>query len=148
MNFKLLTGLSVLLSASVFGASCGRPFYRHRHFTPENVKKISDRIASKLDMNDVQKKKMDELSKKIAQRLPLIQKHRREMSDVVLKQFESDSFNRGEVEASMKSHQDEMLEMQKFAASSMEEFYSILTPEQRKKVVAFMKKRREYREKH
>ena len=143
MKLKIFTGLSMLLSAAVFGAACGRGHFHHREVTEDHINRVSERIADKLDMNDVQKEKMKRLSEKIAAKLPVMKRHRSEMSDMVSRQFSSDTFNRSEVEESMKSHQDQMKEMHSFIAASMEEFHGILTPEQRKKVIDFMEKNRD-----
>lgn len=145
MKLKLFTGLSMLISAAVLGAACGRPHFHHREVTEDHVNRVSEKIADRLDMDQNQKGKMKLLAEKIAAKLPLIKKHRTEMSESVQKQFSSDSFDRSGFEAMMKEHQSEMEEMHSFAAESMEEFHSILSPEQRKKVVDFMQNHREKR---
>jgi Spy/CpxP family protein refolding chaperone len=106
----------------------------------EDVHRIADRIASKLDMDDAQKEKMRTLSDKISAKLPEMQSRRKEMSSVAIRQFESGTFNTQEVSGIMSEHEKSMRGMHDFMVASLAEFHAILTPEQRTKVAAFMKK--------
>jgi Spy/CpxP family protein refolding chaperone len=139
MKRKIFQGLA-LLAVPLFAGltSCGHPYFghhgRHGRMDDKTVYKISDKIASKLDMTDEQKGKMKILADKIVKKLPEFQAHRAEMGDTVLKQFQSDTFDTKEVNALAKKHEESMKGFHEFAVKSLEEFHSILTPDQRKKV--------------
>ena len=136
-----ITVLGVLVA--LMGTGCRRHFCHHSRMTPEKLEKISGIIESKLDFDEAQKAKMKKLVKRISDEMPAFREKRETARDLMLKQFESDAFDKTEVSKTLQGFEKDVPKMRELMVSAAAEFHSILTPEQRKKVVEHMKKHKE-----
>jgi len=145
MKQKLLTGISLVGSLALLGSfgACHAHFGHgyHHHFDARHIEKIANRIASRLDLDDGQKVRFQALTDKVVARMTEIHKQHGKLPDAVIAQFESDRFDRQALNSALQGHEQFMRENREFAVSTLEEFHSILTPQQRAKVVEFIKKR-------
>lgn len=148
MKRKLIVGLSLIGIPLLAGlGACSHPHFGHhcsRKSPEKHVQKIADKIAWKLDMTDDQKVKLDQLADKVTKKIPEFRENKKNTGDAVLKQFESETFNRKEMEEVSRKNSEAIKDFQNFALDSFEEFHSILTTEQRKKVAEKIKDHRKH----
>jgi Spy/CpxP family protein refolding chaperone len=131
---KRLGIVALFISIVTLLSDCGRRDYI---ITPERVEGISQRIQNRLEMVDAQREVMAELTKKIIDKLPVWKEQRRRTRDMIIEQFEGESFDRAAAESVFRQNENDMREMNAFYISILAEFHSILTPEQRRAVAEY-----------
>ncbi len=97
---KVLIGIvGLLTAASLFGC--------HRHKSPEEkAKHVTEKISSKLDMNELQKTKLQDLSKEIVAVMNTMRESREQDFATVLDQVKGESFDKAAVMELYKKRRD------------------------------------------
>ncbi len=125
-NVKLLALVGVL-AATVSVSGCSRKSPEQR------ADRMMGEIAAKLDLNDQQREKMNEMEQELLARIPAMQQTRQETYNQMITLMRSslvDQNRLNQLAAKNRASADELIS---FIFSKYAEFHDLLTPEQRKK---------------
>lgn len=140
---KILIVTGTALLALFFAAGCRHSHCGYGHGFHKNPKEISQKISSKLGLDEGQKIKMDNLVKKTFDQMPDMKKNREVLVSELIREFESEKYDKASLNRILTDMENDVKKMKELMLNSGEEFFNILTPDQRKKVVEKLKKHQE-----
>ena len=128
------------LIAMSLGA-CRRHCGGHGPISEKHLTYISKKLASKLDLDDAQKAKLESIKTEIAAKLGTFKSMRKDVQLELVNQLKSDKFDDQKVAKLFESKEKEWVETRKFLTAKMSEFHAMLKPEQRKKLAGLIEDR-------
>lgn len=114
---------------------------RGHHLTPKKVEWIAGKIKSKLDLDESQKAKLDEITNEIIARFPKDPRaKRKEMAAYLADQVRQERIDAAAVKAKLAERKKEMESHFDFMVEKVLEFHAILKPEQKEKLAGYLDK--------
>ncbi len=133
--------VTIVLAAVVFASGCSRKSPEQR------ADRMMGEIAAKLDLNDRQKEKINEIKQEFLARVPAMQQTRQETFDQMITLMRSPSIDKNRLNQLAARNRASADDLISFIFAKYAEFHDVLTPEQREKAADQMEQWREqYRE--
>ncbi|MGA7105200.1 MAG: Spy/CpxP family protein refolding chaperone [Candidatus Deferrimicrobiaceae bacterium] len=141
---------SLGLLAAAVGAigltGCGHRCWRHHGHDPtERVEWATGKIASRLDLNDAQKAKLDIVKQEILAHREQGRQEREEAFRTILAQIRSKRLDSGKLLALMEQRHGRMEEIAPSVLRKVADFHASLTDEQKEKAAQELEKMRDHR---
>jgi len=127
--------ISILLAVVVVAltvAGC------YRHTPEERANRVVDHIASKLDLNDTQKAKLNAIKDEFVAKAPAWRKTREETFTELITLMKEPTIDQGKLNALVDKNKGQADELVGFIFAKYAEFHDLLTPEQREKAAKEM----------
>jgi len=138
MRKGMIFGALVLGSAAVF-TNC------HRHKTIEERSEwISGKVASKLDLNDVQKKELEKIRVDVVQQFKSEKPQMQQISGEFETMIRSDSIDKAKLKDLQKRRDALHADMENLMIEKVVQLHAVLTPQQRAKAADTIKEFREH----
>lgn len=136
---------SLGLLAAAVGAlgltACGhRGFRHHGHDPAQRAERLTKKIASKLDLNDAQKAKLDIVKQEILAHREKGKQEREEAFRTILTQIRSKQLDTGKLQAMMEQRHKRMEEIAPSVLQKIADFHASLTDEQKEKAAQEVEK--------
>ncbi len=139
MKKTLIIAAGVLSVAALGFALQGCKHGPWGHHSPEQRAEYAVKhIASKLDLNDEQKAKLEKIKDEVVAKFKEERGKSKGMHEQALALWKQDTVNRADVEKLFAGREDHMKTMRPFIIDKLIEFHGILTPEQRAKAAGIM----------
>ena len=137
LMFALGAGL-IAMSLGACRRHCGHGFgqMKEKHLTY-----ISKKLASKLDLDDAQKVKLEAIKNELVAKMGSFKSMRKDVQLELVSQLNADKFDEQKANKLLESKEKEWAETRKFLTAKMAEFHAMLKPEQRKKLAALIEDR-------
>ncbi|TGK33772.1 hypothetical protein EHQ12_09805 [Leptospira gomenensis] len=137
-GFLKVSGL-ILIAAALFAVGC-------RHYSPEKrAEWVVKKITSELDLNDSQKKELYRIKDEVLAKRKDLKLHGPRIPAEVLAEFRQPALDEKKINKQFETEMNKMTEMRTFMTKKAIEFHTILTPEQRNKLVDLIT---EFQQKH
>jgi Spy/CpxP family protein refolding chaperone len=131
MMSKIFIGVSLttFVLATVFLTGC------RKHHSPEaRIQWISNEIASRLDLNDTQKKKLKTIEEEIIQRNREMKEVRKEIFELVKAEITKDKIDKEKLNQVLKKNEKKMVDFRYLLVDKAVEFHGVLNPGQKQKI--------------
>jgi len=135
-----IMAVSGFVIISLFAIGCNRGRYFMSKSPAEKITFIADRIANKLDFTKNQKIQLDVIKKEILSKTDFFQSGREDMLNSFIKIIKSDKISPDELNSLINKREAMMKKNRPFFVKEFIAFHSILTAEQKKKVVEKIEK--------
>jgi len=136
---KILAGtvLTITVASAVWLIGCrGRHFHGRFCGPPEKrAEMIVEKISDKLDLTDEQVSKLNKIKDDILVKGKVFKKMRTDMHAEAIVQIKSDKVDQIKLNQMLAQREVKMRELRPFIVKKFAEFHSMLTPEQRNKLV-------------
>lgn len=128
----------IAMSLGACRRHCGHGFgqLQEKHLTY-----ISKKLASKLNLDDAQKAKLETIKGELATKLGTFKAMRKDVQLELVNQLKADKFDDQKVNKLFESKEKEWVETRKFLTLKMAEFHAMLKSEQRKKLADLIEDR-------
>ena len=128
----------IAMSLGACRRHCGHGFgqLNEKHLTY-----MSKKLASKLDLDDAQKAKLETIKTELAAKLGGMKTMRKDVQLELVSQLKADKFDDQKVNKLFESKEKDWVETRKFMTAKMAEFHALLKPEQRKKLADLIEDR-------
>lgn len=113
----------------------------HGPVSEKHLAYITKKIASKLDLDDAQKAKLEAIKNELATKLGTFKTMRKDVQVEAVNQLKADKFDEAKMNKLFESKEKEWVENRKFFTAKMAEFHALLNAEQRKKLAALIEDR-------
>lgn len=132
-------GLLAAVAGLIGLAGCGHR-YRHKHDAAERAEWMTKKIASKLDLNDAQKAKLEAVKQEILAQREKVKQERDEEFRTVLAQIRSERLDTEKLKALIERHHKRMEELAPSVLQKIADFHASLTDEQKEKAAQELEK--------
>ncbi len=127
-----IVSLLAILAVTLTVAGCYRPS------AEERADKIVSRIASKLDLNDTQKAKLNAIKDEFMAKAPAWRKTREETFTELIALMKEPTIDQAKLNTLVEKNKGQADELVGFIFAKFAEFHDMLTPEQRAKAAKEM----------
>jgi periplasmic protein CpxP/Spy len=128
----------IAMSLGACRRHCGHGFGQLKE---KHLNYISKKLASKLDLDDAQKAKLETIKGELVAKLGSFKSMRKDVQQEFVNQLNADKFDDQKVNKLFETKEKEWAETRKFLTAKMSEFHAMLKPEQRKKLAALIEDR-------
>lgn len=128
----------IAMSLGACRRHCG---YGHGQLKEKHLTYITKKLASKLDLDDAQKAKLETIKTELAAKLGSFKGVRKDVQLELVAQLKAEKFDDQKVNKLLENKEKEWVETRKFLTVKMAEFHALLKPEQRKKLAALIEDR-------
>jgi protein CpxP len=128
----------IAMSLGACRRHCGHGYgqLKEKHLTY-----ISKKLASKLDLDDTQKAKLEAIKNELVAKMGSFKSMRKDVQLELVSQLKADKFDDQKVNKLLENKEKEWTETRKFLTVKMSEFHALLKPEQRKKLAVLIEDR-------
>lgn len=138
---RILIGISAITLLGGSLVACG-----HKYKSPqERVQWITEKVASKLDLNESQKMKFDNLAGKLVEAKEAHQKDRDTRRQEAMSLLEGETFDQQKALSMVKQHTNFINQQAPTVVNAYADFHNALTPEQRAKISEHLQEHFEHR---
>jgi uncharacterized membrane protein len=129
--------LGVWISILVVGLMC---LVGCRHYTPEKMAdRVIDDLTAKLELNADQQQQLQASKTEMLGKAAQMKKARQAMHEEVLTELQKDVLDQEKLKKMVNTRMTEMNEVSNIVIAQLAQFHSNLSPEQKKKLVEYIK---------
>jgi Spy/CpxP family protein refolding chaperone len=132
----------LILTGSLIIAGCGRHRF-HRASPEKKAEWVVKKITKELDLDEQQQTKLNQIKTELLDKHKDFKGMHGELFSELRDQISSSQIDQDKLNTLFMEKEDQFREMHTFAISKFAEFHSMLTPEQRNKLVEHMDKFKE-----
>ncbi len=137
-----LAVVSILLSGVWIISGCG-----HRSHG-ERAEWMTEKIASKLELNEAQKKQLNSFKDELMDKKQQLRASRSTIEGELIAQLQSEKIDQEHLKEVIAKEEAKLDEMASTFVTQLTEFHDSLTPEQRIKLIEMVEKWKDHRKKH
>jgi Spy/CpxP family protein refolding chaperone len=149
-NYPIKSIIVLLIAATLVFAGCHHRDYYHspyggsgHHSAEKHVEKLKEEITDRLELDEDQQQKLDDITQRILVSAKEFQTVRTSTRETFLSEFSKKEISRENLDQVIAQNRVRMDELIGVLADGIIEFHRMLTPEQRSKLVAEMEKHKE-----
>jgi Spy/CpxP family protein refolding chaperone len=125
----------ILLICIAFLGGCQRP-------SPEGmVDRITEKLKSKLDLNVAQQEQLDGIKQEVTKKMAEMKKNHASKKEELLTMLQSDTIDQEKLKKMINERKARMDEFSSIIIEKLAKFHSTLTPEQKEKLVKYIRDR-------
>jgi periplasmic protein CpxP/Spy len=127
--------MPVLLAGLMFLGGCHRP-------SPEKIAdRIVEELTTKLELSAMQQQQLNTTKAELLGKLAELKKSHESIHDGVMAELQKDTLDQGQLKKMAASHKAEMDVVADLLIDRLAAFHGTLTPDQKKKLVEFVKEK-------
>ncbi|MDH5717419.1 MAG: Spy/CpxP family protein refolding chaperone [Spirochaetia bacterium] len=146
----ILTAVLFITGAVFFIGQCGGHHKCDLHrpmLSAEQVTKIAENLSEHLNLDETQKQKLFKIRDEVIEKNKSFKPLKENFKEKLLEALKKDKINEAEINKFFEDKEDKRKEHREFFISKLVEIYSILTPDQKGKLIEYLEKH-EHKKKH